>query len=138
LGVENSNPDARRPYERLGYRSVSRTDFLHEGCTSSEPRRAHAEGDRMSITAEQAWAALHEVEDPEIPVVSLADLGVVRDVRLDGHAARQPSRLDAVPHDPLLRVLQPAVREVQDRLKSGRYEAVLASDGEKLLVPPRQ
>jgi ring-1,2-phenylacetyl-CoA epoxidase subunit PaaD len=38
----------------------------------------------MSVTAEQVWAALGEVEDPEIPVVSLVDLGVVRDVRVDG------------------------------------------------------
>ena len=36
------------------------------------------------MTAEQVWAALEEVEDPEIPVVSLVDLGVVRDVHVDG------------------------------------------------------
>ena len=38
----------------------------------------------MSVTAEQVWAALEQVEDPEIPVVSLVDLGVVRDVQVDG------------------------------------------------------
>ena len=38
----------------------------------------------MSVTAEQVWAALDQVEDPEIPVVSLVDLGVVRDVQVDG------------------------------------------------------
>jgi ring-1,2-phenylacetyl-CoA epoxidase subunit PaaD len=36
------------------------------------------------VTADQVWAALDEVEDPEIPVVSLVDLGVVRDVRIEG------------------------------------------------------
>ena len=36
------------------------------------------------MTAEQVWAALDEIEDPEIPVVSLVDLGVVRDVQVDG------------------------------------------------------
>src|SRR5438477_12350927 len=36
------------------------------------------------VTAEEVWAALEEVEDPEIPVVSLVDLGVVRDVHVDG------------------------------------------------------
>jgi ring-1,2-phenylacetyl-CoA epoxidase subunit PaaD len=38
------------------------------------------------VTAEQVWAALEEIPDPEIPVVSLVDLGVIRavDVR-DGH-----------------------------------------------------
>jgi ring-1,2-phenylacetyl-CoA epoxidase subunit PaaD len=37
------------------------------------------------VTAADVWAALEEIEDPEIPVVSLVDLGVVRDVRVDGH-----------------------------------------------------
>ena len=32
------------------------------------------------VTAERVWAALREVADPEIPVVSVVDLGVVRDV----------------------------------------------------------
>ena len=36
------------------------------------------------VTAEAVWSALAEVEDPEIPVVSLVDLGVVRDVRVEG------------------------------------------------------
>jgi ring-1,2-phenylacetyl-CoA epoxidase subunit PaaD len=36
------------------------------------------------VTEEQVWAALDEVEDPEIPVVSLVDLGVVRVVQVDG------------------------------------------------------
>jgi ring-1,2-phenylacetyl-CoA epoxidase subunit PaaD len=38
----------------------------------------------VSVTAEEIWAALDEVEDPEIPVVSLVDLGVVRGVHVDG------------------------------------------------------
>jgi ring-1,2-phenylacetyl-CoA epoxidase subunit PaaD len=36
------------------------------------------------VTAERVWAALAEVPDPEIPVISLVDLGVVRDVAVDG------------------------------------------------------
>jgi ring-1,2-phenylacetyl-CoA epoxidase subunit PaaD len=36
------------------------------------------------VTAEHVWAALAELPDPEIPVVSLVDLGVVRDVAVDG------------------------------------------------------
>jgi ring-1,2-phenylacetyl-CoA epoxidase subunit PaaD len=36
------------------------------------------------VTADEVWAALDEVEDPEIPVVSLVDLGVVRDVQVEG------------------------------------------------------
>jgi ring-1,2-phenylacetyl-CoA epoxidase subunit PaaD len=36
------------------------------------------------VTAETVWEALAEVEDPEIPVISIVDLGVVRDVRVEG------------------------------------------------------
>jgi ring-1,2-phenylacetyl-CoA epoxidase subunit PaaD len=32
------------------------------------------------VTAERVWRALAEIPDPEIPVISLVDLGVVRDV----------------------------------------------------------
>jgi len=35
------------------------------------------------VTADQVWEALSEVPDPEIPVISVVDLGVVRDVRVE-------------------------------------------------------
>jgi ring-1,2-phenylacetyl-CoA epoxidase subunit PaaD len=35
-------------------------------------------------TAEQVWSWLAEVEDPEIPVISVVDLGIVRDVAWAG------------------------------------------------------
>jgi ring-1,2-phenylacetyl-CoA epoxidase subunit PaaD len=38
------------------------------------------------VTAEQVWEVLAEIPDPEIPVISLVDLGVIRDVGVeDGH-----------------------------------------------------
>jgi len=38
------------------------------------------------VTAEQVWSAFGEIPDPEIPVVSLVDLGVIRSVDVhDGH-----------------------------------------------------
>jgi ring-1,2-phenylacetyl-CoA epoxidase subunit PaaD len=40
------------------------------------------------VTAEQVWAAIGEVPDPEIPVVSLVELGVIRDVAVDGDHVR--------------------------------------------------
>ena len=36
------------------------------------------------VTAERVWEALAEIPDPEIPALSLVDLGVVRDVEVDG------------------------------------------------------
>ena len=35
------------------------------------------------MNADQVWAAIGEVADPEIPVVSLVEMGVVRSVRVD-------------------------------------------------------
>ena len=40
------------------------------------------------MTAAAVWAALEEIPDPEIPVISLVDLGVVRDVAVDGEHVR--------------------------------------------------
>jgi ring-1,2-phenylacetyl-CoA epoxidase subunit PaaD len=38
------------------------------------------------VTAEQVWDALEEIPDPEIPVISLVELGVVRSVDVhEGH-----------------------------------------------------
>ena len=40
------------------------------------------------MTTEQVWDALAETPDPEIPVISLVDLGVIRDVAVDGDHVR--------------------------------------------------
>jgi len=40
------------------------------------------------VTAERVWDALAEIPDPEIPVISLVELGVVRDVEVDGDRVR--------------------------------------------------
>jgi ring-1,2-phenylacetyl-CoA epoxidase subunit PaaD len=40
------------------------------------------------VTAEEVWSALAEVPDPEIPVISVVDLGVVRDVEVQDGRAR--------------------------------------------------
>jgi ring-1,2-phenylacetyl-CoA epoxidase subunit PaaD len=40
------------------------------------------------VTAELVWAALGEIPDPEIPAVSLVDLGVVRTVAVEGDKVR--------------------------------------------------
>jgi ring-1,2-phenylacetyl-CoA epoxidase subunit PaaD len=40
------------------------------------------------VTAEQVWDALAAIPDPEIPVISLVDLGVVKGVAVDGDRVR--------------------------------------------------
>jgi ring-1,2-phenylacetyl-CoA epoxidase subunit PaaD len=37
----------------------------------------------LAVSVEQVWAWLGEVADPEIPVISIVDLGIVRDVALE-------------------------------------------------------
>jgi ring-1,2-phenylacetyl-CoA epoxidase subunit PaaD len=62
------------------------------------------------VTEAQVWDALAEIPDPEIPVISLVDLGVVRDVAVqDGHA-----RVDFTPTFlgcPALEVMRDAMAE---------------------------
>jgi ring-1,2-phenylacetyl-CoA epoxidase subunit PaaD len=40
------------------------------------------------VTAARVWEALGEIPDPEIPVISLVELGVVRDVEVEGEHVR--------------------------------------------------
>jgi ring-1,2-phenylacetyl-CoA epoxidase subunit PaaD len=40
------------------------------------------------VTADRVWAALAEIPDPEIPVISLVELGVVRDVAVENGTVR--------------------------------------------------
>lgn len=40
------------------------------------------------LTSEQIWHALEDVKDPEIPVVSVVEMGIVREVMLDGDCVK--------------------------------------------------
>ena len=40
------------------------------------------------LTADRVWEALAEIPDPEIPVISLVDLGVIKDVKVDDGRVR--------------------------------------------------
>lgn len=37
----------------------------------------------MNMTRDQIWELMKEVEDPEIPVLSVVDLGIIRDVKVE-------------------------------------------------------
>src|SRR5437763_1895139 len=39
--------------------------------------------DELNITAQKIWKILETVTDPEVPVLSIIDLGIVRDVKID-------------------------------------------------------
>ncbi len=40
------------------------------------------------VSVAEVWSALGEIPDPEIPVISLVELGVIRDVTVDGEQVR--------------------------------------------------
>ena len=64
------------------------------------------------VTVEQVWAALGEIPDPEIPVISLVDLGVIRDVTVDGaqvHIELTPTFLGCPALDAMRRALEQSV-----------------------------
>ena len=77
------------------------------------------------VTAEQVWEALAEIPDPEIPVISLVDLGVVKDVQVDGervHVDFTPTFLGC----PALEVMQRAmVASIEELGAEADVEVVL-------------
>jgi ring-1,2-phenylacetyl-CoA epoxidase subunit PaaD len=78
------------------------------------------------VTAEQVWEALEEIPDPEIPVISLVDLGVIRDVSIDGdrvHVAFTPTFLGC----PALEVMKRALEEKVTAL-GGEPDVEVVSD----------
>ncbi|MGH3049882.1 MAG: 1,2-phenylacetyl-CoA epoxidase subunit PaaD [Gaiellaceae bacterium] len=67
------------------------------------------------VTADQVWAALEEIPDPEIPVISLVDLGVIRDVSIDGKRVRiefTPTFLGCPALEAMRRALETKVAEL--------------------------
>jgi ring-1,2-phenylacetyl-CoA epoxidase subunit PaaD len=67
------------------------------------------------VTAEHVWAAFDEITDPEIPVVSLVDLGVIRSVDVsDGHVHVEltPTFLGCPALETMKRALEEKVAEL--------------------------
>ena len=78
------------------------------------------------LTPERIWEALAEIPDPEIPVISVVDLGVVRDVAVDGEHVRidfTPTFLGCPALEVMERQIADAVREL-----GGEPEVVVRSD----------
>jgi ring-1,2-phenylacetyl-CoA epoxidase subunit PaaD len=79
------------------------------------------------VTVDAVWAALDEIPDPEIPVISLVDLGVVRDVAVDGEHVRiefTPTFLGC----PALEVMRRAMEEKVEELGGEPEVAVIHDD----------
>ena len=78
------------------------------------------------VTEAAVWDALAEIPDPEIPVISLVDLGVIRDVDVDARRVRiefTPTFLGC----PALEVMKGAMEE-QVRALGGEPEVDVVLD----------
>ena len=67
------------------------------------------------VTAERIWEALAQIPDPEIPVISLVDLGVVKDVAVEGKHVRiafTPTFMGCPALDAMRRQMEEAVTAV--------------------------
>jgi ring-1,2-phenylacetyl-CoA epoxidase subunit PaaD len=67
------------------------------------------------VTAEQVWSAFGEIPDPEIPVVSLVDLGVIRSVDVENgrvHVEFTPTFLGCPALEAMKRALEEKVTEL--------------------------
>jgi ring-1,2-phenylacetyl-CoA epoxidase subunit PaaD len=67
------------------------------------------------VSADQVWAALDEIADPEIPVISLVELGVVRDVVVDGdrvHVSLTPTFLGCPALEAMQRALESKIADL--------------------------
>ena len=79
------------------------------------------------MTTDRVWEALAEIPDPEIPVISLVDLGVVRDVTVEGDRVRvefTPTFLGC----PALEVMRDAMAEKVRELGGNPDVAVITDD----------
>jgi ring-1,2-phenylacetyl-CoA epoxidase subunit PaaD len=67
------------------------------------------------VTADDVWSALEEIPDPEIPVISLVDLGVVKGVEVEGKRVRidfTPTFMGCPALDTMRRAMEQKVEEL--------------------------
>ena len=67
------------------------------------------------VTVDDVWAALAEIPDPEIPVISLVDLGVIKDVEIEDGRVRiefTPTFLGCPALEPMQRAMEAKVDEL--------------------------
>jgi ring-1,2-phenylacetyl-CoA epoxidase subunit PaaD len=79
------------------------------------------------VTTERVWEALSRIPDPEIPVISVVDLGVVRDVVVDGervHIEFTPTFLGC----PALEVMRDQMAEAVRGLGAEPHVEVVLDD----------
>jgi ring-1,2-phenylacetyl-CoA epoxidase subunit PaaD len=66
------------------------------------------------LNQEQIWAALKEVPDPELPAISVVDMGIVRHIQIDSQ--HESVRIDITPTFAGCPALARIRSEIQERL----------------------
>jgi len=67
------------------------------------------------VTVDDIWSALAEIPDPEIPVISLVDLGVIKGVEVEDNRVRidfTPTFLGCPALEPMQRAMEAKVEEL--------------------------
>jgi len=67
------------------------------------------------VTADDVWAALAEIPDPEIPVISLVELGVIKDVEVENGRVRiefTPTFMGCPALEPMQRAMEQKISEL--------------------------
>jgi ring-1,2-phenylacetyl-CoA epoxidase subunit PaaD len=67
------------------------------------------------VTAEEVWAALAEIPDPEIPDISLVDLGVIKHVQVTDehvHIDFTPTFMGCPALEPMQRAMEAKIEEL--------------------------
>ncbi|MEO8608687.1 MAG: 1,2-phenylacetyl-CoA epoxidase subunit PaaD [Chloroflexota bacterium] len=75
----------------------------------------------MMIAVDEIWELLDEVKDPEIPVVSLVEMGIVRDVEISADNAVTIIITPTFSACPALQVMK---RDIVERLKDAGIQDV--------------
>jgi len=96
-----------------------------------------------TITEEQLWHILEEVKDPEVPVLSIIDLGIVRDVSIEGEKIDiiiTPTysgcpAMDVISMDIRLKLIEKGYRNItiQQRLSPAWTTDWMSEEGKKKL-----
>jgi metal-sulfur cluster biosynthetic enzyme len=63
--------------------------------------------DTKTISEEAVWKILETVADPEVPVLSIIDLGIVRKIEIYDAVTKPPSEACGFSSHPLIRAAPP-------------------------------
>ena len=81
------SPLAGTPFRTTGKRGVHSE---HMGYLLAEMQTCRAPSRSGVVNKAQAWATLAQVPDPEVPVLSVVDLGIVREVEVGATTTASP------------------------------------------------